>query len=147
MTKFDIVALAAKQPNVRSHKEAIRNLLLMSGGELYKEVEVYLTQPGVTGRSQFDQAMVANAVKVFAGSIAGTNVDGAIVAELTQADIWRHIPSILTKLGMDVRRGKIVGLLEDLSGAPAEVVEDEAEEEVIPTQAAQPTQPTQPYIQ
>jgi hypothetical protein len=116
MTKFDIIALNAKQPQVRNHKAAIKAMLLKDSAALYGKIEDYLTVPGITGRTQFDQALVADTIKHDAEEKKSTDSDAAIVAELSHADIWRHVPSILSAMGLDVRRGKVVGLLEDQSG-------------------------------
>lgn len=137
MTKFDIIALNAKQPQTRNHKAAIKYLLLRDNAAVYARIEDYLTVPGVAGRAQFDQALTADVIKQEAEKLKATDADAAIVAELSHADIWRHVPSILSAMGLDMRRGKIAGLLEDRTdeddhddtGTPPVV-------EVAPVQAA-----------
>jgi hypothetical protein len=138
MTKFDIIALNAKQPQTRNHKAAIKYLLLRDNAAVYARIENYLTVPGVAGRAQFDQALTADVIKQEADKLKATDADAAIVAELSHADIWRHVPSILSAMGLDIRRGKIAGLLEDRTDEDdltPEVVEV-AIEAVAPVQAA-----------
>lgn len=134
MTKFDIIALNAKQPQVRNHKAAIKAMLLKDGAALYGRIEDYLTVPGVAGRAQFDHALVADCIKQDAIAKKGMDSDAAIVAELSHSDIWHHVPSILAGMGLDIRRGKIVGLLEDKS---AENIEED-----IPAEAPVAVAPT-----
>lgn len=111
-----------------SDRRAVDNVLREGGTALQDEILDFLEPNGLAGSLAFDKAMAANAVKTFATRMVGAaekegspvDPSALIVSKLTLAIIWDKLSWVMKGYGLDIRNGRVFGLLADLRGeAPA----------------------------
>jgi hypothetical protein len=142
-TKFNYAAIRANQPHPSANiRQAVQWVMDLDG--TYAACEPSLLPPGTTGSTQFDHCVVALSIKESAKAHIveaeeggrAPNPNALIVVGLTEVMIWKYAQIVLRQSGFDIRRGRIVGLLEDRS---EEEVGEEIKEptvEVAPTAQA-----------
>jgi hypothetical protein len=139
-TKFNYAAIRANQPQPSANiRQAVQWVIDLDG--TYAACEPSLLPPGTTGSTQFDHCIVAlnikNAAKAHIAEAEkldrSPNPNALIVAGLSEVLIWKYAQIVLRQSGFDIRRGRIVGLLEDRSDEETSEVVQEPTVEVAPT--------------
>lgn len=139
-TKFNYAAIRAHQPQPSANiRLAVQWVMDQEGA--YDACEPNLLPPGTTGSISFDHCVVAlNLKNVATQHIAEAekvgrtpNPNALIVTGLSEVMIWKYAQIVLRQSGFDIRRGRIVGLLEDRSSEEEQEVVREPTVEVAPT--------------
>jgi hypothetical protein len=131
-TLFDIVGISNKNPKPDDFKTVIKDILLKKDGACYKEMEVYLRAPGVTGSKSFDQGNAVNILLMFDHTYANPDDTPTIAlgtlrvlmnsAQANEREMWDKLVSVLKGIGLRFKHGRLVGAIgieeTDDSGAP-----------------------------
>lgn len=125
--KYDLIAINAENASARDYRPALRALLLADNAELWSKIEPYVTPPGIAGNGQYDSGIASDIIKKHCEDHGGTSSDARVIVGLSHIEIWKLVPDVLRSIGLDVRRGKVVGLM--LTKQENEAVSDTNEQE------------------
>ena len=135
-TLYDLSSINNKNPKADDFKAIIKSILLAKDDSCYREMEVYLRAPGITGSRSFDQGMAVNVLLKHDfllvnpdSSNSTTLKTGTLRAKMNgsktnEREIWDKLVSVLRGIGMRFKHGRLIGAIgiedqdQDDSGSP-----------------------------
>lgn len=110
---YNFLDVEAKNPPKRTLRDDIKSVLRADNAACYVDMEPYLIDPGVSGSKFYDQAYAVDVLLKHDAKGAGRIANAmAETPTLRQRGLWIQLAKVLEETGFDLKRGRLVGLLE-----------------------------------
>ena len=116
MSLYKFSEVEAKKANPATIRDYIRSILIADDDACATEMERHLIPPGVAGSREYDHAYAVSILLKHDANHGGRIATVMESTGLSRRMLWDELVKVYRLAGFQFKHGRLVGLLEDMSG-------------------------------